>query len=182
MKIFTSNPLQSLVQIRCLQSSGRALNVFLGHICPKCSKKNEGTSSESQTTSCTCLQRLFAPSSNDSEAVASNNGHTEVLNSLPDENGFTPSSLSDDSEKSVSVTEHPRKSSVHHRLKIWIGSGHNGIMGRHGNKLDIGIPKKSTAEHDNPEWPDWLVNVAPEAVQGWYPQHLDSFEKSEKVG
>ncbi|TVU25983.1 hypothetical protein EJB05_28507 [Eragrostis curvula] len=183
MKIFTRNPLQSLVQIRCLQSSGRALNVFLGHICPKCSKKDGGTSSENQASTCTCLQRFFAPSTSDSAAVESTNGeNTEVLNALPELSGCTPSSLLDDTEKSVSTTEHPRKSSVHQRLKIWISSGHNGIMGRYGNKLDFGVPKKLSAEHINHGWPDWLMNVAPEAVHGWFPQQSDSYEKLGKIG
>jgi cyclin-dependent kinase 12/13 len=182
MKMLTRNPLQSLVQIRCLQSSGRALNVFLGRICPKCSKKADGTSSERQTTSCTCLQRLFAPSSNDSADVSNTDGaNTEVPDSLTEGNGFTPSSLSDDTDKSVAATDHPSKSSVHKRLKIWINSGHNGIMGRYGNKVNCGVPKKSSIEHVDPGWPDWLVNAAPEAVHGWLPQQLDSFEKLGKV-
>jgi hypothetical protein len=80
-------------------------------------KKGSGTSSESQTTACTCLQRLFAPSSNDSTDISNTDGvNTEVPDALTEENSFTPSSFSDDTEKSVAATDHPRKSSVHQRL------------------------------------------------------------------
>ena len=91
----------------------------------------------------------------------------------------------DDADKTVSAVGHCQKSSMHHRLKIWISSGHNGIMGRYGNKLDSGAPnvanKPSSDELVDPGWPDWLINVAPEAVQGWFPRRLDSFEKLGKV-
>ncbi|XP_062197334.1 probable serine/threonine-protein kinase At1g54610 [Phragmites australis] len=167
--------------------SGRALlNGLLGHICPKCSKKDDGTTSEGHTTACTCLQRFFAPSSSDSAAVASaNGGNTAALNAQSEENGFTPSSLLDDAEKTVSAADHSRKSSVHRRLKIWISSGHNGIIGRHGIKLELGVPNVAvqlSSEHVDPGWPDWLKSVAPEAVQGWSPRRSDSFEKLGKVG
>nr|CAB3489553.1 unnamed protein product [Digitaria exilis] len=74
---------------------------------------------------------------------------------------------------------------MHHRLKIWISSGHNGIIGKYGNKLELGVPNVSKPLSDNsvdPGWPDWLINVAPEAVQGWFPWQLNSFEKLGKVG
>ncbi|OEL35592.1 putative serine/threonine-protein kinase [Dichanthelium oligosanthes] len=186
MKIFARNPLQSLVQIRCIQSSGRALNELLGHLCPKCSKKHDGTNSGSQTTGCTCFQWFFTPSSNDSATVPiTNGGNTEVVTAQPQENEFAPSFQLDDAEKSVSAVGHHRKSSMHHRLKIWISSGHNGIIGRYGNKLELGVhnaAKPLSDEHVDPGWPDWLINVAPEAVQGWFPRRLDSFEKIGKVG
>ena len=178
--------MQSLLQFRCVQSGGRALNVLLGHLCPKCSRKHEGTTSGSHTTGCTCLRWFFAPSSNDSATVPSpNGGNTEVVTTQPPENGFDPSYQLDDADKTVSAVGHCQKSSMHHRLKIWISSGHNGIMGRYGNKLDSGAPnvanKPSSDELVDPGWPDWLMNVAPEAVQGWFPRRLDSFEKLGKV-
>ncbi|CAL4981689.1 unnamed protein product [Urochloa decumbens] len=186
MKIFARNPLQSLIHTRCVQSSGRALNVFLGHLCPKCSKRHEGTTSGSHTTGCTCLPWLFTPSSNDSASVPSVNvGNTEVLTAQPQENGFDPSYQFNNADMSVSAVGHHRKSSMHHRLKIWISSGHNGIMGRYGNKLELGVPnvaKPLSDERIDPGWPDWLTNVAPKAVQGWSPRRLDSFEKLGKVG
>ncbi|XP_012704076.1 probable serine/threonine-protein kinase At1g54610 [Setaria italica] len=186
MKIFTRNPLQSLIQIRCIQSSGKALNVLLGHLCPKCSRRHEGTTSGSQTTGCTCFRWFFTPSSNDPATVPSaNGGNTEVLTSQPRTNGFDPSYQLDDADKPVSAVGHRRKSSMHHRLKIWISSGHNGIMGRYGNKLELGVPnvaKPLSDESADPGWPEWLTNVAPEVVQGWFPRRLDSFEKLGKVG
>ncbi|CAO2146046.1 unnamed protein product [Urochloa humidicola] len=186
MKIFTRNPLQSLIQIRCVQSSGRALNVFLGHLCPKCSKRHEGTTSGSHTTGCTCLRWLFTPSSNDSASVPSvNGGNTEVITAQPQENDFDPSYQFNNADIPVSALGHRRKSSMHHRLKIWISSGHNGIMGRYGNKLELSVPnvaKPLSDERVDPGWPDWLTNVAPKAVQGWSPRRLDSFEKLSKVG
>lgn len=185
MKIFARNPLQRLIQIRCIQSSGRALNVFLGHICPKCSKKHDGTTSGSQTTGCTCWQRFFTSSSNDSATAASaNSENTEVLTSQAEENGFAPSYQLVDTETSVSAIGHRRKSSMHQRLKVWISSGHNGIIGKHGNKLELGVPSVARPlpdEHAKPDWPDWLVSVAPKAVQGWFPRRADSFEKLDKV-
>lgn len=185
MKIFTRNPLQSLIQIRCIQSSGKALNVLLGHLCPKCSRRHEGTTSGSQTTGCTCFRWFFTPSSNDPATVPSaNGGNTEVLTSQPRTNGFDPSYQLDDADKPVSAVGHRRKSSMHHRLKIWISSGHNGIMGRYGNKLELGVPnvaKPLSYESADPGWPEWLTNVAPEVVQGWFPRRLDSFEKLGKV-
>nr|CAB3491305.1 unnamed protein product [Digitaria exilis] len=69
---------------------------------------------------------------------------------------------------------------MHHRLKIWISSGHNGIIGKYGNKLELGVPNVAKPLSDNsvdPGWPDCLINVAPEAVQGWFPWQLNSFEK-----
>jgi hypothetical protein len=53
------------------------------------------------------------------------------------------------------------------------------MIGRYGNKTELG--KRFSAEHSNDVWPDWLVNVASEAVQGWVPRRADSFERLSKV-
>jgi hypothetical protein len=107
-----------------------------------------------------------------------------VLTSQPGANGFDPSYQLDDADKPVLAVGHRRKSSMHHRLKVWISSGHNSIMGRYGNKLELGVPnvaKPLSDELVDPGWPEWLTNVAPEAVQGLVPWRLDSFEKLGKV-
>lgn len=160
--------------------------MLLRHLCPRCSRKHESTSSESRTTGCTCLRWFFTPTRNDSAvAPTANGGNTEVLTTQPRENGFDHSYQLDEADKSVSAVDHHRtKSSMHHRLKIWISSGHNGIIGKYGNKLELGVPNVVKPLSDNsvdPGWPDWLINVAPAAVQGWFPWRLDSFEKLGKV-
>ncbi|KAL6658162.1 hypothetical protein ACP70R_003748 [Stipagrostis hirtigluma subsp. patula] len=189
MKTFTKNPLHSLAHTRFLQSSGRAINNLLGHVCPKCSKKDDGNTSKGHTASCTCLQRFFSPSSNDSAAAANTAAspsgvNTEVLNAQAEENGSNPGSHLDNAQKPVSADNH-RKSSVHHKLKNWISTGNNGLIGRHGSKFEPGVPtagKQLSTEDVNPGWPDWLMNVAPEAVQGWSPRRSDSIEKLDKIG
>jgi len=175
---FNTDPMHSI--------KWKGINVLLSHLCPKCSKKHHGTTSGSQTTGCTCWQWFFTPStSNDSATVATaNGGNTEVLTSQPEENDFVPSYKLDNAETSVSAVGHHRKPSMHHRLKIWISSGHNGIIGKYGSKLELGVPhavRPLSDEHAKPGWPDWLINVAPEAVQGWFPRRADSFEKLDKV-
>ncbi|KAJ1275201.1 hypothetical protein BS78_05G118400, partial [Paspalum vaginatum] len=166
--------------------TGRALNVLLGYLCPKCSKKHDGTTSGSQTIGCTCWQRFFTPSGNDSATVSrGNGGNTEVLTAQPEENEFAHVYQLNNTDKSISAVGNNRRSSMHQRLKIWISSGHNGIMGRYGNKLELGVSnvvKPLSDEHVNPGWPHWLINVAPEAVQGWFPRRPDSFEKLDKIG
>ncbi|KQJ88797.1 hypothetical protein BRADI_4g21250v3 [Brachypodium distachyon] len=112
-----------------------------------------------------CVHGLYTPSSKEGQSatvakVADDEGNTEVPNVQL-------------KEKSVIGFDPPRKPSARHRLKIWISTRHNGITGRYGNK---------SAEHANIGWPDWLVNVAPEAVQGWQPLQVDSFEKLSKIG
>ncbi|PNT65323.1 hypothetical protein BRADI_4g40416v3 [Brachypodium distachyon] len=32
------------------------------------------------------------------------------------------------------------------------------------------------------EWPAWLANVAPKAIEGWLPRQADSFDKIDKIG
>lgn len=161
----------------------KGINVLLSHLCPKCSKKHDDTTSGSQTTGCTCWQWFFTPStSNDTANVASANGGNTFQ---VEEKVLAPSYKLDNAETSVSAVGHHTKSSMHHRLKIWISSGHNGIMGKYGNKLELGMPHEARPllldEHAKPGWPDWLINVAPEAVRGWFPRRQDSFEKLDKV-
>lgn len=188
MKIFARKPLESLIHIRFLRSSGRALHDLIGHLCSKCTKQDDGATSKSQTTASTCLHGFFTlPCKDDSGAVAKvpgDDGNTEVLNVQSKENGFTSRPIFDDAEMSVLAFDPPRKTSAKHRLKNWISSGHSGMIGRYGNKLELNVvnaPKRFSAELVNTGWPDWLMNVAPEAVQGWLPRRADSFEKLGKV-
>ncbi|XVF63388.1 hypothetical protein PTKIN_Ptkin09bG0083500 [Pterospermum kingtungense] len=49
--------------------------------------------------------------------------------------------------------------------------------------VDIGsTPRGAEAELIAAGWPPWLVSVATEAVKGWLPRRVDSFEKLEKIG
>ncbi|KAM3311479.1 hypothetical protein ACQJBY_031876 [Aegilops geniculata] len=164
------------IHIQFLRSSGKALNVFIGRFCSKCTKQEDSATSKSQTTDGTCIHGLIAPSSKDELSavpeVAGDDRNTEVPNVQLKEKpalGFDP----------------PRKPRARHRLKIWISTRHNGIIGRCGNKLDLGFfngAKQLSAEHLNTGWPDWLVTLAPEAVQGWAPLRADSFERLSKIG
>uniref|UniRef100_A0ACD5W959 Uncharacterized protein n=1 Tax=Avena sativa TaxID=4498 RepID=A0ACD5W959_AVESA len=158
------------IHIRCLRSSGRALNVFVGQLCSKCTRQDDSSTTQSQNTASTCIHGLFtAPGKDESTAkVAGDDGNTEV-------------SSAQLKEKSVIGFDPPRKPSKRHRLKIWISTRHSGVIGRYGNKLELGA-KRFSSEQSNTGWPDWLVNVAPEAVQGWAPRRVDSFEKISKVG
>ncbi|KAF0895222.1 hypothetical protein E2562_008561 [Oryza meyeriana var. granulata] len=189
MKIFTRKPLQSLIHIQFIRSSGRALHGLIGQLCSKCTKHDDGATLQSETASskCKCLYRFFMPSSKGDTAgvdnVPSNGGNAEVLTIQSKENGPMSSNILDDAEK-LSL-DPSRKLSAHHRLKIWISSGHSGIIGRYGKKLELdvaGVPKQFPSEHVNTVWPDWLMNVAPEAVQGWLPRRAESFEKLSKIG
>ncbi|KAF7048007.1 hypothetical protein CFC21_056833 [Triticum aestivum] len=164
------------IHIQFLRSSGKALNVFIGRFCSKCTKQEDSATSKSQTTDGTCIHGLIAPSSKDELSavpeVAGDDRNTEVPN-VPLK------------EKPVLGFDPPRKPRARHRLKIWISTRHNGIIGRCGNKLDLGFfngAKRLSAEHLNTGWPDWLVTVAPEAVQGWAPLQADSFERLSKIG
>uniref|UniRef100_A0A0D9XQQ6 [RNA-polymerase]-subunit kinase n=1 Tax=Leersia perrieri TaxID=77586 RepID=A0A0D9XQQ6_9ORYZ len=188
MKIFTRKPLQNLIHLQFLQSSGRALQGLISQLCSKCTKRADGSALEGETTSskCKCLCRFFLPSSKGDTAVQDNvpgdDGKT-VLAIESKENGPISSNILDNGEKSVLPLDPSRKLSAHHRLKIWISSGHSGIIGRYGKKLELDfVPKKFPSEHVNTVWPDWLMNVAPEAVQGWFPRRAESFEKLSKIG
>ncbi|KAL0917675.1 hypothetical protein M5K25_012754 [Dendrobium thyrsiflorum] len=44
------------------------------------------------------------------------------------------------------------------------------------------VPNGFSGEHVAIGWPAWLINVAPEAVNGWLPRRADSFEKLNKIG
>lgn len=163
------------IHIQFLRSSGKALNVFIGRLCSKCTKQEDSATSKSQTTDGTCIHGLLAPSGKHELSavpeVAGDDGNREVANVQL-------------KEKPVLGFDPPRKPSARHRLKIWISTRHTGIIGRYGNKLDLGFfngAKRSSAEHLNTGWPDWLVNVAPEAVQGWAPLRVDLFERLSKV-
>jgi len=159
------------IHIRCLRSSGRALNVFVGQLCSKCTRQDDNSTMQSQTTATTCIHGLFTASGKDESTavakVADDDGNTEVSNVQL-------------KEKSVIGFDPPRKPSARHRLKIWISTRHSGMIGRYGNKTELG--KRFSAEHSNDVWPDWLVNVASEAVQGWVPRRADSFERLSKIG
>ena len=162
------------IHIRCLRSSGRALNVFVGQLCSKC-KQDDSSTTQSQNTASTCIHGLFTASGKDESTtvaeVAGDDGNTEVSNVQL-------------KKKSVIGFDPPRKPSARHRLKIWISTRHSGVIGRYGNKLESGFfsgAKRFSSEHSNTGWPDWLVNVAPEAVQGWAPRRADSFERLSKV-
>jgi len=150
--------------------------VFIGHFCSKCTSQDESATSKTQTTDGTCVHGLFAPSGEDESSavpeVVGDDGNTEVTNVQL-------------KEKSVLGFDPPRKPSARHRLKIWISTRHSGILGRYSNKLDLGFctgAKRFSPEQLNTGWPDWLVNVAPEAVQGWAPLRADSFERLSKIG
>ncbi|XP_047085387.1 probable serine/threonine-protein kinase At1g54610 [Lolium rigidum] len=164
------------IHIRCLRSSGRALNVFVGQLCSKCTRQDDTSTMQSQTTASTCIHGLFTASGKDESTavaeVAAADGNTEVSNVQL-------------KEKSVIGFDPPRKPSKRHRLKIWISTRHSGVIGRCGNKTESSIfsgAKRFSSEHSNAGWPDWLLNVAPEAVQGWAPRRVDSFEKISKIG
>ncbi|XP_015698127.1 LOW QUALITY PROTEIN: probable serine/threonine-protein kinase At1g54610 [Oryza brachyantha] len=191
MKIFTRKPLQSLIHIQFLRSSGRALHGLIDQLCSKCTKHDDGVTLQSETTSskCKCVYRFFTPSIKGDTAgihnAPGNGGNTEVLTIQSKENGPISSNILDDGEKSVLSLDPSRKLSAHHRLKIWISSGQSGIIGRYGKKLELyfaDVSKELRSEHVNTLWPDWLVNVAPEAVQGWVPLRAESFERLSKIG
>lgn len=164
------------IHIRCLKSSGRALNVFVGQLCSKCTRQDDSSTTQSQTTDGTCIHGLFTSSGKDESTtvaeVAGDDGNTEV-------------SSAQLKEKSVIGFDPPRKPSKRHRLKIWISTRQSGVIARCGNKFELGVfsgAKRFSSEQSNTGWPDWLVNVAPEAVQGWSPRGVDSFEKISKIG
>ncbi|CAM0874917.1 unnamed protein product [Alopecurus aequalis] len=164
------------IHIRCLRSSGRAINVFVGQLCSKCTRQDDSSAAQGQTTATTCIHGLFTTSSKDESTavgeVAGDDGDTEVSNVQL-------------KEKSVISFDPPRKPSARHRLKIWISTRHTGVIERYGNKMELGIfrgGKRFSSEHLNAGWPDWLVNVAPEAVQGWAPRRADSYERLSKIG
>ncbi|KAL6868131.1 hypothetical protein ACP4OV_014976 [Aristida adscensionis] len=186
MKIFHRKPLQRVAHGRFIQSSGRALNGLLGHVCHKCSKKDDGTTSKGHNSAgCTCLHRFYSPSNHDSTSATND---TEDLDARPEGHCYVHCSHHlDNTEKLASDTDHHhhRRSSVHHKLKVWLQSGHIGIHGKYGHKFELGVPiagKHLSIEDTNPRWPDWLAHVAPEAVQGWCPRRSDSFEKLGKIG
>uniref|UniRef100_A0A0D3HK07 [RNA-polymerase]-subunit kinase n=1 Tax=Oryza barthii TaxID=65489 RepID=A0A0D3HK07_9ORYZ len=191
MKTFTRKPLQSEVHVQFLRSSGRALHGLIDQLCSKCPKHDDGATLQSETTSSKfkCLYKFFRPSSEGDTAavdnVLRNDGNTEVVAIQSKENGRNSNNILEDGEKSVLSSDHSKKLSAHHRLKIWITSGHSGIIGRYGKKLELNaanVPKQFPSEHVNTVWPDWLMKVAPEAVQGWFPRRAESFEKLGKIG
>ncbi|XP_022973431.1 probable serine/threonine-protein kinase At1g54610 [Cucurbita maxima] len=55
-----------------------------------------------------------------------------------------------------------------------------------GRKPDIfrlaSLSKVAEAEYVMAGWPSWLASVAGEAIKGWVPRRIDSFEKLEKIG
>lgn len=190
MKTFTRKPLQSAVHVQFLRSSGRAFHGLIDQLCSKCPKHDDGATLQSETTSSKfkCLYKFFRPSSEGDTAavdnVLRNDGNTEVVAIQSKENGRNSNNILEDGEKSVLSSDHSKKLSAHHRLKIWITSGHSGIIGRYGKKLELNaanVPKQFPSEHVNTVWPDWLMKVAPEAVQGWFPRRAESFEKLGKV-
>ncbi|KAL5204909.1 hypothetical protein ABZP36_009780 [Zizania latifolia] len=191
MKIFSRKPLQSLIHIQFLRSSGRALHGLIGQLCSKCTTQDDGPTSSSETTSsnCKCLYKFFTPSSKGGTAnvenVPGDDGNSEALTIQLKENGLTSNNILDNADKSILALDSRKKLSAHQRLRVWISSGHGGIIGRHGKKLELGaadVPKQFPSEHVNTVWPDWLMNVAPEAVQGWLPRRAESFEKLSKTG
>jgi hypothetical protein len=111
--------------------------------------------------------------------TASGKDESTAVAKVADDDGNTEVSNVQLKEKSVIGFDPPRKPSARHRLKIWISTRHSGMIGRYGNKTELG--KRFSAEHSNDVWPDWLVNVASEAVQGWVPRRADSFERLSKV-
>lgn len=58
-------------------------------------------------------------------------------------------------------------------------SGAEGNGGSNSGIFDV--PNGFSGEHMAAGWPVWLINVAPEAVNGWLPRRADSFEKLHKV-
>ncbi|GAB2290362.1 hypothetical protein Dimus_024642 [Dionaea muscipula] len=46
----------------------------------------------------------------------------------------------------------------------------------------ISIPRGAQGEQIIAGWPSWLASIAGEAIQGWVPRRIDSFEKLEKIG
>ncbi|KAG6592371.1 putative serine/threonine-protein kinase, partial [Cucurbita argyrosperma subsp. sororia] len=55
-----------------------------------------------------------------------------------------------------------------------------------GKRPDIfrlaSLSKAVEAEHVMAGWPSWLASVAGEAIKGWVPRRVDSFEKLDKIG
>lgn len=43
------------------------------------------------------------------------------------------------------------------------------------------MPNGAEGEHIIAGWPSWLTSVAAEAIKGWVPRRVDSFEKLDKV-
>lgn len=150
--------------------------MFVGQLCSKCTRQDDSSTAQSQTTASTCIHGLF---------TASGKGDSTAVAEVAGDDGDTEVSNGQMKEKPVIGFDPPRKPSARHRLKIWISTRHSGGFGRYGNKMDLGVfsgAKRFSSEHSNAGWPDWLVNVAPEAVQGWPPRRADSFERLSKIG
>ncbi|KAJ8562374.1 hypothetical protein K7X08_011665 [Anisodus acutangulus] len=49
-------------------------------------------------------------------------------------------------------------------------------------RLSRGVPKGIESEQVAAGWPNWLVAVAGESLNGWLPRRPDTFEKMDKIG
>ncbi|KAF3635643.1 putative serine/threonine-protein kinase [Capsicum annuum] len=53
---------------------------------------------------------------------------------------------------------------------------------RLNTRLSRGVPKGIESELVAVEWPNWLVAAAGDALNGWLPRRVDTFEKLGKIG
>ncbi|KAK9167753.1 hypothetical protein Scep_002944 [Stephania cephalantha] len=79
---------------------------------------------------------------------------------------------------SGTVDGRPTRAQHHRRATVDIGS--NG--GEPPLSRIQSVPQGVEGEQAAAGWPNWLISVAAEAIQGWVPRRADSFEKLDKVG
>ncbi|KAK4759379.1 hypothetical protein SAY87_022510 [Trapa incisa] len=53
---------------------------------------------------------------------------------------------------------------------------------QNANPRPRNVPKESLSEQVAAGWPPWLIELCGEALRGWVPRRVDSFEKIDKIG
>ncbi|MBA0837351.1 hypothetical protein Goarm_009516 [Gossypium armourianum] len=99
-----------------------------------------------------------------------------------------------DNEKDKDVNNSSNKESVQlvaptptKKEDLLVARGGNDGSIRRPSKVRLSVdiansPARADAELVAAGWPSWLASVAGEAVRGWVPRRIESFEKLEKIG
>ncbi|KAG1331237.1 putative serine/threonine-protein kinase [Cocos nucifera] len=122
------------------------------------------------------------------EVVVGNDGGSTRPRPKPQDNGVSAAlRMPDEEEKKAMVNVDRTRKAVQHQRRATVGAGANGSSTFGGDEAEpnlviVDVPNGFSGEHEAAGWPSWLTSVAGEAVKGWLPRRVNSFEKLDKIG
>ncbi|WOL14289.1 putative serine/threonine-protein kinase [Canna indica] len=114
--------------------------------------------------------------------IAVSKPQDNVVTSLPTPSGESEKRTAGDAEKTRNGSVPQRWATVGVRANR-DGSEDTSVPDEDGEELkNSDVSKEFSGEHATAGWPQWLTDVAWEAIKGWLPRKSSSFEKLEKIG